>query len=487
MSAIALIAIVALLLVLRQNLIVILFVVGGYIHLVWGGGQLQYMIQDMWTGADKEVLLSIPLFILAGNVMTRGSIAERLIGIVRTATAWLPGGMAAATILSCAVFAAISGSSTVTLLAVGAVMYPALLKAGYKKSYAMGAICAGGTLGIIIPPSIPMILYGISTEASITDLFIAGIGPGLLLTGLFTAHALIVNRHMPRAPASLSGLLYLLSAPFVLLILQPHYWAFVVDAVSRRRQPAVAGGDAGGAISLIDDYRPPERFAAYFDAMPQGVKEFGRALAIGGPAALLPVIILGGIYSGYFTATESAAIGLAYALLVEIFVHRELRLRDFYGVALETTKLLGSLFPILAIALSLNLLLTEQRVPQALVEFMTGNVESKLAFLLIANLLLLLIGCFMDVGSAILIVSPLIWPIAEAYGMDKTHFGIIMTVNLEIGFLTPPVGLNLIVAMSAFKEKFGFICRSVLPFLAMMVVALAAITLIPEISLFLVR
>ena len=164
-----------------------------------------------------------------------------------------------------------------------------------------------------------------------------------------------------------------------------------------------------------------------------------------------------------------------------------MRLRDFYTVALETTKLLGSLFPILAIALSLNLLLTEQRVPQALVEFMTGAVESKHAYLLIVNILLLIVGCFMDVGSAILIVAPLIWPIAEAYGIDKTHFGIIMTVNLEIGFLTPPVGLNLIVAMSAFKEDFGFICRSVLPFIAMMLVALAAISWFPEISLYLVR
>jgi C4-dicarboxylate transporter DctM subunit len=481
MSVLALIAIIILLLVLRQNLIVILFIIGGYVHLVFGAGQLEYMIQDMWTGADKEVLLSIPLFILAGNVMTRGSIAERLIAIVRAATAWLPGGMAAATILSCAIFAAISGSSTVTLLAVGAVMYPALLKGGYPKMYAMGAICAGGTLGIIIPPSIPMILYGISTEASITDLFIAGIGPGLLLTAMFTVHALIVNRHMPHAPVSTNGLYYLVSAPFVVLALQPHYWLFVVQAARPR---AVA---AGGPVSLIDDYRPPQAFAGYFAGMPDGIRTLGRALAFGGPAALLPVIILGGIYTGWFTATESAAIGLAYALIIEIFVHRELRLRDFYTVALETTKLLGSLFPILAIALSLNLLLTEQRVPQALVEFMTSNVESKHAYLLIVNLLLLVIGCFMDVGSAILIVAPLIWPIAEAYGIDKTHFGIIMTVNLEIGFLTPPVGLNLIVAMSAFKEDFGFICRSVLPFIAMMLVALAAISWVPEIALYLVR
>jgi len=360
-----------------------------------------------------------------------------------------------------------------------------LLKAGYSKRYAMGAICAGGTLGIIIPPSIPMILYGISTEASITDLFIAGIGPGLLLTGMFTLHALIVNRKMPRAPVSPRGLFYLLTAPFAVLALQPHYWAFVIQASFSR--PSAAGAGGGGSVNLIDDYHPPGPFAGYFSAMPAGIRAFGRALAFGGPAALLPVIILGGIYTGWFTATESAAIGLAYALIVEIFIHRELRLRDFYTVALETTKLLGSLFPILAIALSLNLLLTEQRVPQALVEFMTGNVESKAAYLLIVNALLLIIGCFMDVGSAILIVAPLIWPIAEAYGIDKTHFGIIMTVNLEIGFLTPPVGLNLIVAMSAFKEEFGFICRSVLPFVAMMLLALAAISWIPEIALFLVR
>jgi C4-dicarboxylate transporter DctM subunit len=290
---------------------------------------------------------------------------------------------------------------------------------------------------------------------------------------------------MPRAPTSVRGLYYLLTAPFVVLILQPHYWAFVFQA--SRQRPAVAAGSAAGSVSLIDDYRPPAAFAGYFTDMPNGIKEFGRALAFGGPAALLPVIILGGIYTGWFTATESAAIGLAYALLVEVFIHRELRLRDFYTVALETTKLLGSLFPILAIALSLNLLLTEQRVPQALVEFMTGNVESRTAYLFIVNILLLIIGCFMDVGSAILIVAPLIWPIAEAYGIDKTHFGIIMTVNLEIGFLTPPVGLNLIVAMSAFKEEFGFICRSVLPFVAMMLLALAAISWFPEISLWLVR
>jgi C4-dicarboxylate transporter DctM subunit len=298
-------------------------------------------------------------------------------------------------------------------------LIPAMRSRGYSKEVAAATMSSSASLAIIIPPSIPMILYGISTEASITDLFVAGIVPGLILTAVFTIHSLIVNRHLPRKR-----------------------W------------------DWG---------------------------EVAQALRQGGPAALLPVIILGGIYSGHYTATEAAAVGLAYALLVEIFLHKELGLRDFYVVALETTKLLGSLFPILAIALSLNLLLAEQRVPQELVAWMTTLTTSKLAFLIGVNLLLLVIGCFMDSNSAILIVAPLIWPIAEAFGIDKVHFGIIMTVNLEIGFLTPPVGLNLIVAMSAFRENFGFICRSVLPFIVMMLVVLGLISWIPELSLSLVR
>lgn len=419
MNVLLLIALIVLLLFLRQNLIVILFAVAAYIHLIYGQGELEYIIQDMWAGATKEVLLSIPLFILTGALMTRGSIARRLIEIVAATTAPLPGGMAAATILSCAIFAAISGSSTVTLLAIGTIMYPALVKAGYSRRYAMGAICAGGTLGIIIPPSIPMILYGISTEGSITDLFKAGIIPGLILTGSFVVHALIVNRGVPSERLSL--------------------------------------------------------------------RRVGLAVVRGGPAIGLPVLILGGIYLGLLTVTEAAAMGLLYALIVEVAVHRELRLRDFYSVAVDTAKLLGSLFPILAIALSLNLLLAEHRVPQELVAWMTGAITDRNTFLAAVNILLLIVGCFMDGSSAILIASPLLWPIAEAYGIDKTHFGIIMTVNLETGFLTPPVGLNLIVAMSAFKENFGFICRSVLPFIAIMLAVVVLISWVPEISLALVR
>jgi len=419
MNVLLLFGLILLLLVLRQNIVVILFVIAAYIHLVFGDGQVIYIIEDMWNGANKEVLLSIPLFILAGNLMTRGSIAQRLIDVAAAVTAPLPGGMAAATIMACAIFAAISGSSTVTLLAIGSIMYPAMVKAGYSKLYAMGAVCAGGTLGIIIPPSIPMILYGISTEASITALFTAGIIPGLILAGVFTVHGMVVNRHMPR-----------------------RRWTM---------------GEMKSA--------------------------FGRGMGALG----LPTVILGGIYSGILTVTESAAIGVIYALVIEMLFHRELSVRDFYAVAVDTAKLLGSLFPILAIVLSLNLLLAQQQVPQSMVQWMTGVISDKNAFLIGVNILLLIAGCLMDSASAILILSPLLWPLAEAYGIDKTHFGIIVTVNLEIGFLTPPVGLNLIVAMGAFKENFGFICRAAIPFIVMMLAVLALITWVPDLSLYLLR
>ncbi|MBM3570143.1 MAG: TRAP transporter large permease [Alphaproteobacteria bacterium] len=419
MAALLLVGLVLALLFLRQSLIVILFGVGAYVHLVWGQGRLEYMIEDMWNGADKEVLLAIPLFILAGSVMTRGAIAQRLIAILVALSRPVAGGLAVATVLSCASFAAISGSSPVTMLAVGSIMYPALLKHGYGRKFALGVVCSGGTLGIIIPPSIPMIIYGIVTETSVTDLFVAGIGPGLLLTALLAFYSWWANRDKP----------------------------------AERFDPA----------------------------------ELRRALRQGIWAALMPAILLGGVYSGYFTATESAAVALVYALLIEVFVHRELRLTDFGHIAIETVKTLGTLFPVLAIAFSLNLLLAAERVPNLLIDWMTALIQNPWAFLLGVNLFLLILGCLMDVSSALLITAPLLLPLARAYGFDPVHFGIVMVVNLEIGFLTPPVGINLIVAMSAFKENFLLICRAVVPFILLMLLGLAAVSAFPAIALFLVR
>lgn len=418
MIAFAILGLVILLLALRQPLLVILLSVAAVIHLVWGQGKLDYIIEDMWVGLDKEVILSIPLFILCGNVMSRGSIAQRLIRILAAITKPLPGGLAVACVLSCAVFAAISGSSIVTMLAIGSVMYPAMRQAGYDLKFTLGAIMSGGTLGIIIPPSIPMIIYALVTETSVTDLFAAGFGPGILLTLVLAAYSVWVNRKMPT-----------------------------------------------------------EKFSA---------AEFADAFKNGIWSLLLPVILLGGIYSGYFTATEAAAVALCYAIAVEVFIHRELKLRDFYNVVLETSKLGGSLFPVLAVALSLNIILIEHRAPQMLVEFMQQYISSPLTFMLLVNILLLIVGCLMTTGEAILVLAPLLAPVAAAYGYDKVLFGLIMILNLEIGYLTPPVGLNLIVAMSAFKQPFGLLCKAALPFILLMLVCLALTVWQPWIAMYFV-
>jgi len=403
----------------RQPIVLVLIALTAYVHFIWGDGKLTYLIDDMWTALSHEALLAIPMFILAGSLMARGSIAERLIQIMRASTTWMPGVHAVAAILSCAIFAAISGASAVTLLAVGAVMYPALLKDGYSQTFSLGALAAGGTLGILIPPSIPMIFYAIVVEKSIVDMFIAGLLPGLLLAGVMSVYVLIVNRHIP----------------------------------AQRFNP----------------------------------KALLSALRRGFWALMLPIVLLGGIYSGYFSATEAAAVAVGYALFVETVIHRELTLRDFGHVAKETATLLGTLFPIVAAAISLNLLLTAERVPQELATMVAANVESRVAFLLMVNLLLLVVGCFVDTMSAIVILAPLLLPMAEAFGIDPIHFGIIMVINLEIGLLTPPLGMNLIVAMTAFKANFGTVVRGALPFIVLMIAVLMMVTFIPAISLALIR
>ncbi|MBO6505891.1 MAG: TRAP transporter large permease [Kordiimonadaceae bacterium] len=419
MSALVLSSSLVLMLLLRQRIVIMLMLAAGFSYLVWGDGKLGYVVLDTWAAADQEVLLSIPLFILAGNIMSRGSIARRLIAIMREAMNPIPGGLAIATVLSCAFFAAISGSSTVTLIAVGSVMYPALIDAGYSKKFALGALCAAGTLGIIVPPSIPLILYGVMTETSIADLFKAGIGPAILLTSLFVIYSMAVNWSKERAPFN---------------------------------------------------------FSALIDALKNGIF-----------ALFMPVVILGGIYAGWFTATESAAVAVFYAVLVELLVHRDMTLAELKDTSLETATMMGSLFPLLMMALSINTFMAYEQIPAALVGWMTELVSDPVSFLLITMVLLLAVGCFMDIGSAILIISPLLMPLALSQGVDPVHFGVIMITNLEIGYLTPPLGLNLIVAMTAFKEDFWLIAKSVLPFLVLMIIGLLIVTFTPSLSLFLVK
>jgi len=415
MSALGLIILVLVLLVLRQPLTILLIAAIAYVHMVWGAGYLDYIVEDMWTSLNKELILSVPLFMLCGAVMTEGTAARRLVRIVRAVTAPTRGGLGVAAILSCAVFAAISGSSIVTMIAVGSVLYPAMKEAGYSNRFALGTVVSGGTLGIIIPPSIPLILYGLVTETSIVDLFLAGVLPGLMLIGLMAAYSIWSNRDLPA---------------------QKMDW-----------------------IELVD------------------------ALRSGVWAALFPIILLGGIYSGFYSPTESAAVALVYALVIEFFVHREMNLWGYFNVVTETAKLGGALFPLIAVALSLNLILTEHRVPAQVVELASGFVDNPIAFILVVNLILLAVGAFMTTNEAILILGPILMPVAQAYGFHPVHFGIIMIVNLEIGYLTPPVGLNLMVALVTFKQKFSELVVSVLPYIALMVVALFIVTFVPWLAL----
>lgn len=418
-DATLLVGLVVFLLVIRQPLVVILLAVAAYVHLVWGRARLDFIVEDMWVSLDKELILAIPMFLLCGGVMTKGSTARRLIRIASSLTGHLPGGLGVAAILSCGVFAAISGSSVVTMLAIGTVIYPAMKEAGYSNRFALGTVMSGGTLGIIIPPSIPLIIYGIVTETSIIDLFLAGIGPGLLLVILFSVYSVWANRNIRLTRFDLS--------------------------------------------------------------------EVTAAFREGVWALMMPVLLLGGIYSGYFTATESASVALLYAVFVESFIHRELKFADLNGVYVEAIKLVGALFPLIAVALSLNLVLTENRVPVAMVALIQEWFTSPLAFIITVNLLLLVVGAVMTTNEAILILAPLLMPAARAFGFDPVLFGIIMILNLEIGYLTPPVGLNLMVAMTTFRQKFGELAIAALPFIGLMLLALVLVSWIPWISLGLVR
>jgi C4-dicarboxylate transporter DctM subunit len=419
MEAFTLIAIVLALLVLRQSVVLILLVATAYIQFVWSGGTVLYVIEDLWSSMDNHVLLAIPMYIIAGKLMARGSIARDLINMVRAATDWMPGGLGMATVLSCALFAAVSGSSAATLLAVGVVMYPALKEAGYSERFSIGSVTSAGTLGILIPPSIPLIIYGIVTETNVANLFLAGVIPGILLTFALAAYSMVTNL-----------------------------------------------GNERGVFSI------------------------GRLIAAvrkGIFALMTPVILLGGIYSGYFSPTEAAAVAVGYAIVIELLIYRELTAKDFFNEAVSTAVMLGTLFPIVAVALSLKSVLAIEGVPADFAAWIQATFDSKITFLLALNVALLLIGCLIDVVSAILLLGPVMLAAAAHFGINPVQLGIIMIINLEIGLLTPPIGLNLLVASGAFNKRFAEVSLSVVPFILLMIAVLMLVTFIPDLSLYLLN
>ena len=391
--------------------------------ILWGGhtelSEFRTIIERIRTLGDSPNLLAVPLFIMSGAIMSRGQISVRLVEFARALVGWAPGGLAISAVVACMLFAAISGSSPATVVAIGAMMGPTLIANNYDPKFSHGLLTSAGSLGILIPPSIPMILYPIVYQGVVMDvetLFASGFGPGLLMGGI------LIGVSMYRG---------------------------------------------------LKDGTPRTPFA---------VPKLGHSLRDGFWALMFPVLILGGIYGGIFFAVEAAAISVVYAVVVEVWIHRALRLSDIPKIFQETGIFLGSLLVIMISALALSEFLEGQGIAHAAVEWIEGMDLEPWQFLIAINILLLLVGTMMDILSAMFIFVPLLAPIAVAMGVDPIHFGIIFIVNLEIGYLTPPVGLNLFVASTLFDKPLGHMIRSVAPFIAFMIVGLALITYIPDIS-----
>ncbi len=406
-----------------------LFVVLGAVVLVcfwlWGSGsqpyldQVEGLVERIAGLADTPTLLAIPLFICSGAIMSHGDISKKLVRFAQAMVGWLPGGLAISTVLACMIFAAISGSSPATVIAIGGIMAPALIKDGYDNKFAHGLVTSSGSLGILIPPSIPMIVYQIVNTHDpirVEELFAAGYGPGLVIGGLLISYSIFRG---------------------------------------------------------LKDGTPRQPFVA---------KEVLDAVLDGFWAVMFPVLIMGGIVTGIFNAVESAAVSVVYAIAVEVWVHRALTLKQLPKIMEEVGVLLGSFLVILVVAICFGEFLVERGIPQMAGDWIASMELQPWQFLLVVNVLLLGVGCVMDIMSAIFIFVPLLAPMASAMGIDPLHFAIIFIVNLEIGYLTPPVGLNLFVASTRFGESVEYMTRAVLPFLLLMAGGLLVITYYPPIS-----
>ncbi len=392
------------------------------VFMLEGNIPLLVVIQKMFNGTDSFPLMAIPFFLLAGKLMETGGISARLIRFANTIVGNLPGGLAVVAVMGCTFFAAISGSSAATTAAVGGILIPHMVKKGYNVRFSAALHATGGTIGVMIPPSVPMVLYGVAASASISDLFIAGIGPGILV--------------------AISLILY-------------SYW------ISKKN------GWGGG-----EKHTPKEIWEAFKDAI----------LAI-----LMPIIILGGIYGAIFTPTEAAVVAVIYGLVVGLFVYREIKWRDLGEIFAGSASMTAVIMLIIATANAFGYLMTRENIPQEIAQFMLGITDSTIITLLIINILLLILGTFMETAVTIILLTPILLPITNSLGIDPVLFGVIMVVNSAIGMLTPPVGINLLVAGNIAKLQNTEIERAVIPFLVIMIVDLVLITYIPEISLFLVN
>ncbi len=388
--------------------------------LFFANDSMASMSLKLFETAELYTLLAIPFFILGGTFMTTGGVAKRMIRFANSCIGHLRGGLAMASVMACMLFAAVSGSSPATVVAVGSIVIAGMVKAGYSKSFAAGVICNAGTLGILIPPSIVMVVYGAATETSVGKLFMAGVIPGIML-GLMLMVAIYIRARMLDVP----------------------------------RQPRAPMGE---------------------------IVRSGRDSLWG---LMLIVIILGGIYGGIFTPTEAAAVAAVYAFFIAVFVYRDIGLKQVPHVLLESGKVTVMLMFIVANALLFAHVLTTERIPQQIAETIVAWGMAPWQFLLVVNVLLLIAGMFMEPTGIILIMAPILFPIATRLGIDPVHLGIIMVVNLEIGMVTPPVGLNLFVTAGITNMSIMQVARAALPWTLVLLLFLMIITYVPAITLFL--
>lgn len=388
--------------------------------LTFGHDSLASLSLKLFETSEQFTLLAIPFFILAGAFMTTGGVAKRMIRFAIACVGHLHGGLAIASVLACMLFAAVSGSSPATVVAVGSIVIAGMVRAGYPQGFAAGVVCNAGTLGILIPPSIVMVVYGATTETSVGKLFMAGVIPGILLGVMLMAAIYVLARvkKLPRQPR-----------------------ATLTEIV-------VAGRDSIWGLMLM-------------------------------------VIILGGIYGGIFTPTEAAAVSAVYAFFVAVFVYRDIGLTKVPSVLVDAAKVTVMLMFIIANALLFAHVLTTERIPQAIAEQIVAWGMPGWQFLIVVNILLLIAGCFMEPTGIILILAPILFPIASRLGIDPVHLGIIMVVNLEIGMVTPPIGLNLFVTAGITKMSIGEVVHAALPWLSVLLVFLVIITYVPILSLWL--
>ena len=383
-----------------------------------GNANMLISVKEMFSSINKFPLAAIPFFILAGNLMETGGISRRLVEFAKSIVGGIQGGLPMTCVLTCMIFAAVSGSSVATTFAIGTILIPALIKHGYPTTYAASLQATSAELGVIIPPSIPMILYGVSAEVSIGELFIAGFGPGLLIGGALM------------------------------------FWVWIYC-----------------------------KFKGWGKNDGDGRLGFGKATWQAGWALLMPVIILGGIYGGIFTPTEASAVAVFYALIVGMVIYREIGIKDLYAILRKSVLSSAVIMFIIANAGLFAFLITRAGVPEAIGHWLEEVLQTPAYFLLGVNAALFLIGMFIETSAAIIVLAPILAPVAQHFGIDPVHFGLVMVVNLALGMITPPFGVNLFAACTVARISLDRMIKDLVPFVLVILACLMLISYVPAVSL----